>query len=120
MKEIKICKEHQDYKTPLIWTFAFIGAEYWCAYCGFTGGMLGSGIMIKETPILLKRKKSYEKSTGEYLHANGITYCSKTKWKGELINPEELPQEEKDRLKKIREEFLYKVEVENHKTFMKG
>ena len=111
-KEIKICYKHQNYQTPLIWTFAFRGAEYWCPYCGFTGGMLGSGIMVNETPKLIKRKKGYEELHKEYLHAQGVTYCIETKWKDKFIKPEDLPQEEKDRLKEIRNEYKYEVKIE--------
>ena len=112
-KQIKICARHQDYQVPLIYTFAFIHAEYWCPYCGFSGGMFGSGIMVNESPKLIKRKKAYEESTKEYCYAQGTTYCSETKWKGKFIKPEELPQEEKERLAKIREEYKHEVKIEN-------
>ena len=112
-KEIKICAKHQDYRVPLIWTFAFMGAEYWCPYCGFAGSMLGSGIQVNESLELLKRKKAYEESTENYLHAQGTTYCSETKWKGKYIKPRDLPQEEKDRLAKIREEYKHNVKIED-------
>ena len=111
-KEIKICARHQDYQVPLIWTFSFPGAEYWCPYCGFRGGMFGSGMDFDETSELIKRKETYEKSSKEYLHAQGVTCCSKTKWKGKYIKPGDLPQEEKDRLEKIRDEHKYEVPIE--------
>ena len=112
---IKICARHQDYRVPLIWTFAFMGAEYWCPYCGFTGGVFGSGIQVNKTPELIKRKESYEESTKEYLHAQGTTYCSETKWNGKFIKPGDLPQEEKEKLKKIRKEYKYDVKIEGKK-----
>ena len=59
-KEIKICSNHTE-QIPLIWTFAFPGAEYWCPYCGFTGGMFGSGENVPETPALLQKAKEWKK-----------------------------------------------------------
>ena len=26
---VRICSEHDDYEVPLLWTFAFPGAEWW-------------------------------------------------------------------------------------------
>ena len=101
---MRICSYHQDYETPLIWTYAFRGAEYWCPYCGFSGGMLGSGDAIEETEELKKRLEIYEKLSEDYLHAHGTTYCIETMWKGERVKLGDLPEEEKQRLAKIREE----------------
>ncbi len=110
--EIKICYNHLDYQVPLIWTFAFVGAEYWCPYCSYIGGMFGSGENVPATTKLAKRLKAYEKFTEDYLHANAIQVCHQTKWKGKYIKPNDLPQEEKDRLEKIRGEWKYKVKME--------
>ena len=96
----------------MIWTFAFEGAEYWCPYCGFAGSMLGSGITVNQTPELIKRWKLYLKSTKDYLHAQGTTCCSCTVWQGQQIKTESLPQKEKDRLEKIRNEYKYEVKIE--------
>jgi len=118
MKEIKICNNH-DYKVPLIWTFAFMGAEYWCPYCGFEGGMLGSGKNVKKTKKLKIKRREYYKATKEYLHAHAVTYATGTKWEGETIHPNELPQEEKKRLEEIREtgwKLETKVEDIKHET----
>lgn len=38
-----ICSNHQEYPTPLIFTFSFISAEYWCPYCGRKTGMFDGG-----------------------------------------------------------------------------
>jgi len=59
-KEIRICREHEN-EIPLIWTFAFDGAEYWCPYCGQNYGMLGAGIKVEETEELKKAVKYWKK-----------------------------------------------------------
>lgn len=104
---MKICSEHRQdenyYEVPLIWTYSWAYNEYWCPYCGKHEGMLGAGMDVKDTNELKKRKKLYEKATKEYRHAVGVSVCSGTTWKGEMIKPEDLPDEEKLRLKKIRE-----------------
>ena len=46
--------------------------------------------------------KLYEKATKEYRHAMGVLVCASTEWNGVQTKPEDLPQEEKDRLAKLR------------------
>lgn len=95
-KKIKVCSEHQaEQVTPLIWTFAFIGAEYWCPYCGNTSGMLGAGEDIDATPELVKLLTDYKKRSKQYLRGNALKVCSKTKYKGKWIKPSELPSRSK-------------------------
>ena len=101
-EKIKICSNHQHYRTPLIWTFAFPYKEYWCPYCGLTGGMFGTGEDVNQTLVLIKRLKIYEKSTKEYLHAQSCTYAVGIKWRGKTIHPDKLPDKEKKRLHNIR------------------
>jgi len=64
-KEIKVCQ--CDKKTPLLWTFKFPGAEYWCPRCGYTSGMFGAGVNINSTPSREKIKKEWEEKTKAYL-----------------------------------------------------
>ena len=111
MKEIKICENHPEFEVPLIWTFAFNGAEYWCPYCGQNSGMLGAGEDIEETPELKERLKIYKKYSKKFLHANAILVCAETKYKGEWIKPKDLPRKEIDRLAKIREDWKYEVKL---------
>ena len=59
-KFIKICGNHEDYPVPLIWTFAFNGSEYWCPYCGFNGGMFGTGKNVESTKGLKNRLELFE------------------------------------------------------------
>lgn len=91
-KTIKVCSEHQDEEVvPLIWTFAFPGAEYWCPGCGWSMGMLGAGENVEWTQELQDRLDEYKKATRQYLRGNGLLVCSKTKYKGKWIDPSELP-----------------------------
>lgn len=111
MKEtetIRICKHHQDdYQAPLIWTFAFRGAEYWCPYCGKLEGMLGAGEKVKSTAVLRNRLKRFRKLSEAFLDANCSQVCESMIWKGERITPSELPQEEKDKNQKIIDSWKY-------------
>ena len=80
--EIKICGCH-DYKVPLIWTFKFSGAEYWCPYCGHTTGMLGAGINVKIPGTdLLQRQAAWKEITSDFLSSDRkeFTYNKKLSW----------------------------------------
>lgn len=115
-KEIEVCPGHQEYITPLIWTFAFNGAEIWCPYCGQTYGGF-SADDIENTRALQKRHDQYQKYTQEgddaYLHAMAVLVCSGTEWKGETIKPNELPKTEQKRLEKIRKAWSYGRKIED-------
>jgi hypothetical protein len=109
---ITICTSHKNYKTPLIFTMAFSGAECWCPYCGMKADMFG-GENVPSTPELEERKVKYKKASSEYLHAFGVMYARYTEFNGKDIRPEDLPQEEKERLQYIREGgWKYRVEIE--------
>ena len=113
---MKICSSHRDYEVPLIWTYSWAYNEYWCPYCDIHEGALGAGEEVPETKELKDRLELYKKATKEYRHAIGVSVCSGTKWKGEIIKPENLPDEEKLRLKKIREEgWKLNMKIENLK-----
>lgn len=79
-----ICSNHQQKeKTPLIYTFAFINAEYWCPSCGQTYGILGAGKVVEETKQLIERLKEYKKLSKKFLHAKGLLICAWFQYKGE-------------------------------------
>lgn len=99
---MKICSSHQDYQVPLVSTMAWNYSEYWCPYCDKHEGMMGAGENVGETEELEKRGELYKKATEEYRHAIGVLVCVSTEWKGVQTKPEDLPQEEKDRLAKLR------------------
>jgi len=78
MKEkILICSHHPEYKVPLLWTFAFAGSEYWCPYCGTSGGMFGTGTEVNFTEALYGRQRIYEEYSDIYLQAYGYLGCSR-------------------------------------------
>ena len=103
MENIRICSSHRDYEVPLIWTFSWNNYEYWCPYCDEHEGALGAGEIVEETEVLKKRLELYKKATKEYVHAMGVAVCVSTLWEGEQTKPKDLPEKEKERLKKIRE-----------------
>ena len=103
-KTILICESHkEDYPTPLITAMAFRHCELWCPYCGEAFGMFEGGAEMKWTQELQDRHDKYKKKYSEYLHASGMTYASGVEYQGKNIHPRDLPQEEKDRLKSIRQ-----------------
>lgn len=65
--EIKICSNHNYYQVPMIWTFVFPGAEYWCPFCGATEGMFGAGQDVANTPELQTRLEKYKDKSALYL-----------------------------------------------------
>jgi len=94
METIKICSNHRDKEeTPLIWTFAFPGAEYWCPACGKHMGMLGAEEDVKSTNKLVKRLKNYKKKSKAYLRANSALCCSYMMIKGEKRTFDSLPKQ---------------------------
>lgn len=66
IEQIKICSNHTK-RVPLLWTFKFMGADYWCPYCGFTGGMFGSGENVNCTEKLLSEKQKWKDLSKSYL-----------------------------------------------------
>ncbi len=107
-EEIRICTSHKDeLRTPLIWTFAFIGAEYWCPYCGKNEGMMGAGEWVKSTAVLRNRLRRFKALSKDYLSAKSSQVCVSMMWKGKEITPDQLPIEEKDRLQKAIDDWKY-------------
>ena len=102
-KTILICENHKAYPTPLLSTMAFRHCELWCPFCGRKLGMFDGGTDTEWTQQLQDRHDKYKENYSEYLHACGLTYAVGTMWKGERVHPDDLPDEEKERLKNIRE-----------------
>jgi len=108
MGTIKICKNHQEeQKTPLIWTFAFNGSEYWCPYCGFQGGMLGSGDNVVRTKELEDRLETSQTKSKDFLRATSTAACDSLLYEGKRITPEELPDQIKEQNKRIIDRWVY-------------
>ena len=108
-KEVKCCNRH-DENVQLVWTFAFPGAEYWCPYCGAHYGMMGAGEVRELTFAERREMIKYRKIGKEYLNAMSTFNCSALMWEGKQITPDELPEEEKTRLKKIINEWKYPID----------
>ncbi len=103
-----VCENHQHKKiVPLISTFAFNGAEYWCPYCGYTGGMMGAGEHVDETPELREIADEYEEKTKLFLRAKSAGVCISLLWKGERISPYDHPDEEKEKNREIIGNWVY-------------
>lgn len=96
---------------PLIATFAFNGAEFWCPYCGKTYGMFGVN-RIESTPELRALHDLYEERSKDLLRAKGSQACSEHKIKGKWIKQEDIPQDYRDEMAKIIKEFKYEVKLE--------
>ncbi len=110
-KKILICENHQHFKVPVIETFAFAGAEYWCPYCGEIGGMLGFGKSVKENNTLIKRYNRYKNFSKDFLHAIGTRSCNETLFNGKWMEPDDLPEYEKQRLQKIIDDWKYGIKL---------
>lgn len=66
-----ICPEHQNRETPLITTFAFPGAEYWCPHCGYICGMFDGAPKVPTTPELEATAKADREKGLPYLRSLG-------------------------------------------------
>ena len=106
MDEIRVCNRHKIV-VPLIGTFAFPGAEWWCPYCGLIGGLLGTGKLIDRTPELEVKKKMWMDKSKEYLTARSRLVCSSLEWEGKRITPDQLPKKEIDRCNKVIKDWKY-------------
>ena len=105
---MRVCEAHQDEKiVPLISTMAFNGAEYWCPYCGYTGGFLGAGERVEETPELAETLKEYKEKSREFLKAKSAQVCISLLWEGERISPDDLPESEKEKNRKVIKNWFY-------------
>lgn len=65
--QIKVCTNHEEYLVPLIWTFRFHGAEYWCPYCGYQSGMFGAGTIVSASEDLKQRHDLFFKKATPFL-----------------------------------------------------
>ena len=109
--EIRVCPNHQDEeKVPLIGTMAFPGAEYWCPGCGYVHGIMGAGEIVNRTEELDNREDYWRKLGKEYLEAKSTLSCSSLMWEGERVSPEDLPEEEKERVQAVIKAWKYKFE----------
>ena len=111
-EKISICNQHADgYEVPIIATWAFgSNVTDWCPYCGLKN--IQSVLNFDITPELQFRHDFYLNLSKEYLYAESVAHCDSLTWNGEQISPDELPSEEKARIKKIRDEWKYGIKPE--------
>ncbi len=105
---MRICDRHEK-QVPLIWTFAFSGAEYWCPHCGANFGMMRAGKEVENTPELLAANESYKKLSNDYLNAMSTFACDSLVFEGKKISRDDLPQREFDRCQKVIDDWKYET-----------
>lgn len=110
--EIVVCDSCKN--MPLVWTFAFNGAEYWCPYCGKTFGCFGRD-RVKSTPKLEEKLWLYEKYSRKYLSAKSSQVCCERKINGKWVKQEDIPVKFKTRMAKIVKEYKYRMTVKKIK-----
>jgi len=73
MSNMRVCPNHRDeYETPLLWTFAFHGKEWWCPYCGWTTGTFfsdHSDKVAQPTEEQERRHRLYKVASEDYLRS---------------------------------------------------
>jgi hypothetical protein len=111
MADIKVCQKHQERLTPLLHTFAFPRCELWCAWCGFRGGLFGTGESVPETPELEARYNEDEKRSQAFLIAQGRTYAAETFHAGEWVKPATLPEDVKEFDRRVIANWRYPAEL---------
>jgi len=103
-KEIQICTEHPEYKTPLVWTIAFdFYNPYWCPYCGLNGTE-NSGITVPASKELLERHETYRKYAEDYMRAQA--YIGKSMGLT-------LKFKEKEKLQKAKDDWKYGQKIDD-------
>jgi hypothetical protein len=110
-KVIKICESHPDTPTPLIYTYAFMGAEYWCPFCGYNGGFFGAGTDVPETPELKKALEKWKAHTKPYLRALSLRVCHSFLYKGKRITYKEYPENLKQKDTETIKAFSYGQDI---------
>ena len=108
-----ICPHHEKYEVTMINTFVFAGAEKWCPYCRHTTGLFGDYKEVNATTLRILRDFAFKKWSKLYLRAMAALTASHMQYKGELIEVCDLPEEEKARFAKIREQYISHVKVED-------
>ena len=98
------------FTVPMMATYVFPGAEYWCPYCGHTTGTM-SAKTVPATIKLLMVKDAYTELSKEFLKAKGYQVCKTFLFEGERIKPDQLPIKEVHRLQEIVKRWIYGQDV---------
>lgn len=107
---MKVCPAHPERPTPLIFTFAFPGAEHWCPHCGFKAGIFEAGPDVVETDALLATQVIDKRDDGPamtYLRAYSAFTCSRMKHDGHWIDPKDMPADLRAYYNKVVAEWKY-------------
>ena len=105
--EITVCDCHKK-DVQLIWTFAFPYKEFWCPYCGATYGMMGAGRNAKWNWKIHNEYVNNLKRSRKFLRANGALCCSKFKYRGEWIEPSDMPEKLRKYYERQKENWVFK------------
>ena len=115
MKQMRVCSNHLTTPTPLIWTFAFNGAEYWCPHCGQNYGMLGVGKRVNPTPELEAKLANDEQRSADFLAARSRLICTSVEYNGVMMDPKDLPERERQEDLNTVRKWFYEVNRLNGK-----
>lgn len=74
LANIAVCSSHPEFQVPLISTYKFKGAEFWCPFCGQCYGLFGNYLELKVTETLKNRLKKYKAHSTSYLESDNGTY----------------------------------------------
>jgi hypothetical protein len=98
-EEIKAC---EDCRVPLIFTFSFVGKEWWCANCGRVETYFNGQPYIKKTKKVESMLNKMKKENSNYLRAEGILNggAYATEYKGKKVEIKDLPESFIRKLKK--------------------
>jgi len=109
-----ICPHHKEYETIMLQTLAFQEKEVWCPYCGHTTGMpVGDYENKKDTPALQEMFIIYKHYTQQYLYAMSTRNGYKVEYEGKHYKPEDLPEEEKERIQGLIDGWKYGVKLDS-------
>ena len=109
--EIRLCKGHFDYRTPLLYTFAFRGAEFWCPYCGALEDIFG-GERVQRSDALAAQEAKYLDLAKPYLRARASRDPSaRIKVGEEFIPSGEIPEAMKIENEKALADWKYEVRL---------
>lgn len=106
---IRVCEHHPERETPLLWTFAFPGAEFWCPHCGYRHGMFGAGKIVDSTPELMKRREDDERASSAYLEAMGSRSCSSMLYEGVRYDRDKLPLAAREKFEAVISAWKYQA-----------
>lgn len=104
---MRICNNHDGIIVPILSTFAFMGAEYWCPHCGANYGFFNGCEKVEDTPEMIATMKKYKELSREFLDAKSTQACDSLMHEGKRISPEDLPDEIKQKNEQTIKDWKY-------------